>query len=166
MSKQTVRFYDPVEETLAKLYKENLLEKPNELPLDARQTLLLAPNGNYLRLDNSHAETMRRFMTKRLLLPNGVLRPLGQEHQDSFYKDLNIIRVGYEPDTYNRLDFVFTKPLTPEQLRTIYKTYKDIPDLWITYDVVDRDKPFSVSGEGYREMIADLRKKNYMPNEQ
>ena len=66
----------------------------------------------------------------------------------------------------NRLDYIFLAPLTPAQLRTVYKTYKDIPDLWITYDVVDVDKPFSVSGEGHREMIADLRKKNYMPNEQ
>jgi len=27
------------------------------------------------------------------------------------------------------------------------------------------DAPFSVSGEGYREMIEDLRKKNYLPKE-
>jgi len=90
---------------------------------------------------------------------------MASEQYESFFRDLNIIKIVYEPKPNNRLDYIFLTPPTPTQLRTIYRTYKDVPDLRITYDVVDLDKPFSVSGEGYREMLEDLRKKNYLPKE-
>ena len=152
MGKQTVRFFDPVEETLEKIYKDNVLEKKDELPLDDSSGLYLMPNGDYWQNKTGHANTIEDYLT-----PN-------QNYQD-FLRRNGIIHIHKDRKENNRLDFVILAPITPAQLRTIYRTDKDVPDLWITYDVVDMDKPFSVSGEGYREMLADLRKKNYLPKE-
>ena len=165
MTEQITRFYDPVDKTLEKLYKENLLRKPrDEIPF-VNSTFFLAPNGDYLWMGDAHTTTIQNFASEQSRLPNGSIRPLEQGQNMSFYTDLNIIKVTYEPKPNNRLDYIFFTPPTPAQLRTIYKTYKDIPDLWITYDVVDMDKPFSYSGEGYRNMLADLRKADYLPKE-
>jgi len=110
------------------------------------------PNGDYWQNKTGHANTIEDY-----LAPN-------QNYQD-FLRRNGIIHIHKDRKENNRLDFVILAPITPAQLKTIYRTDKDVPDLWITYDVVDMDKPFSVSGEGYREMIADLREKNYLPRE-
>ena len=165
MGKQTIRFFDPVEETLEKLYKNNLLKKPSELPLDIRRVFFLMPNGDFLSMNENHDATIERYTTKREYTPNGDVKPMEHFQHTSFFTELNVIHVNYSPKENNRLDLVFLSSPTPAQLRTIYRTYKDVPDLWITYDVVDLNKPFSVSGEGYRDMITDLREKNYLPKE-
>lgn len=166
MTEQITRYFDPVDKTLERLYKENILKKPrDELPLIS-STVLLAPNGDYLWCgDTSHNETLMRLTTKQLLLPNGNVRPMSSEQYQSFYRDLQIIKVKYMPKPNNRLDYICSSPITQEQLKTIFKTQKDDPTLWITYDVVDVDKPFSYSGEGYRKMLEDLRKADYLPKE-
>ena len=165
MTEQITRYYDPIEETLEKLYKENLLKKPrDEIPF-VNSTFFLAPNGDYLWLGDAHNTTIQNCVSKQSRLPNGSMRPLEHRQYMSFYTELNIIKINYAPKPNNRLDYIFLTPPTPAQLKTIYRTYKDDPTLWITYDVVDLNKPFSVSGEGYREMLADLREKNYLPKE-
>ena len=166
MGVQTVRYFDPVEETLEKLYRVNLIKKPNELPLDINHVFFLMPNGDYLWAgDDTHTDTMQKVAPDQPRLPNGSMRPVNHRQYLAFYTDLNIIKITYQPNPNNKLDYVILAPITPAQLRTIYRTDKDVPDLWITYDIVDLNKPFSVSGEGYREMLADLREKNYLPRE-
>jgi len=105
--KQTVRFYDPVEETLAKLYRMGSLHKPEDLPPHSARSFFMTPSGDYLSTEEHHQQVMERLITKRLRFPNGTLRPLGREQQEGFYKDLNIIKIGYEAGSNNRLDFVF-----------------------------------------------------------
>jgi len=153
MTEQTTRFFDPVEVILEKLYKDNTLEKKDELPLDdSHNAMFLMPNGDYWRSWVGHLETIQNHLG-----PNQSCR--------DFLCGSGIIHIHRDRKENNRLDFVILSPINQAQLRTIYKTYKDDPTLWITYDVVDLDKPFSVSGEGYREMITELRKKNYLPKE-
>ena len=166
MTEQITRYYDPIEETLEKIYKENRLKNPSEIPiLNTQHSFFLAPNGDYLWFGEDHLLMIQTLASIQPHLPNGSMKPIESKQIQSFFIDLKIVKLHYELKPNNRLDFIFQTPLTPAQLKTIYKTYKDTPDLWITYDVVDLDKPFSVSGEGYREMIADLRKKNYLPRE-
>jgi len=139
-------------QTLEKIYKDNIIQKKDELPLDLKfPALFLMPNGDYWQKETGHINSIEDYLG-----PN-------QDYPD-FLRKNGIIHVSNYLKENNRLHLVILSPISQAQLKTIYKTYKDIPDLWITYDVVDLDKPFSVSGEGYREMIADLRKKNYISN--
>jgi len=173
MSKQTTEFFGSVEKTLAKLYKDNRLDDPSELPLIGEYvyylrpngSFFLAPNGDFLWYGKFHHITVQECCIENPCYPNGVLKPLTEDHKDSFFRDLNIIMISYEEKPYNRLDFLFLSPVTPAQLKSIYRTYKSDPTLWITYDIVNPDDPPSASGEGHREMIEDLRKKSYLPNE-
>jgi len=153
MSEQITRYYDPIEETLEKIYKDNVFEKKDELPLDdSFGAVFLMPNGDYWQNKDGHMNSIQDYLG-----PN-------QNYQD-FLCGNGIIHIHMLQNENNRLDFVILSPISQAQLRTIYRTYKDDPTLRITYDVVDLDKPFSISGEGYRELIVDLRKKNYMPKE-
>ena len=150
MTKQITRFFDPIEETLEKIYKDNDLEKKDELPLDDPfRSMFLMPNGDYRQTKNGHTATILDYLG-----PN--------QNYQNFLRKSGIIHVLWAQKENNRLDFVILSPISKAQLKTIYRTTKDIPDLWITYDVVDLDKPFSINGEGYREMLADLREKNYL----
>ena len=150
MSKtELTRFYDPV--TLEKIYKDNILET-KELPLDSLlQNMYLMPNGDYWQKLNAHINSIQDYLE-----PN-------QNYQDFLCKN-KIIHIHRNRLENNRIDFLILAPITAAQLRTIYRTQKDIPDLWITYDIVDLNKPFSYSGEGYRNMLRDLRKANYLIN--
>jgi len=153
MTEQITRYYDPVDKTLEKLYKENVLEKKDELPyVDSPDAMFLMPNGDYFQTKTGHMEVIQNYL------------PPNQNYQDFLNKN-KVILIHNLRKEMNRLDFVILSSITQAQLKTIYRTYKDDPTLWITYDVVDLDKPFSVSGEGYREMITELRKKNYLPKE-
>ncbi len=168
-----IRLFDPVDEHLERLYKTNCLKNPTEFPLDVPgQPFFLAPNGDYLWYnDEVHDITVDRILTKLPISPNRSLRPSCAEKIISFCRELNIIKVSNNLKSDNRIDYVFFTPINQAQLRAIYRTYKDIPDLWITYDIIDHDKPressgayFETSGEGYRELLTDLRKMDYLLN--
>jgi len=152
MTEQITR-YESIEKTLERIYKDNDLEKKDELPLDDPfRSMFLMPNGDYLLAKVGHTATLLDYLE-----PN-------QNYQD-FIRKSGLIHMLWDRKDNNRLDFVILSPISKAQLKTVYRTYKDIPDLRITYDVVDLDKPFSINGEGYREMLADLREKNYLPKE-
>jgi len=160
----TARFFDPVDKTLERIQKANILKNPSELPLDLNgNVFFLMPNGNYFwGGDTNHMVTMQRFATDQPRLPNGSMRPVEHGQYIGFYTDLHIIKVMYQPKPNNRIDYICLAPITTAQMRTIYRTQKDVPDLWVTYDIVDNEKPSSLSGEGYRDMLRDLRKTNYL----
>ena len=163
MGKQTVRYFDPVEETLEKIYKDNVLDKKDVLPLEVAGGFFLMPNGDYLRTHTNHTKTLYHYC-KREIARDGSLEPLTAQTIESFYTSTGIIHIHYRPRQKNRLDLVIFAPITQTQLRRIYETIKDDLTLWLTYQIGHDFSPL-VSGEGYREMLADLRKKNYLPKE-
>jgi len=170
MKQKLEGFFEPIEKTLEMLYETNHLENPSEFPFVVTSKLFLAPNGDYLCYDkDQHGISIEQFAEKLLIPPNGM--PDESEIHIKFFKDLHIIKVTNNLKSNNRLDYIILSPITEAQLRTIYRTYKDIPDLCITYDIIDNDKPcqssgrfFETCGNGYRELLADLRKMDYLLN--
>ena len=168
-----IRLFDPIDENLERLSKASVLKNPSELPFDKRTPgSFLLPNGDYVWSNTGpHSDVIIQFIQKLPIPPKKSLRPSGAEVCSSFYKELNVIKVTNDIKPCNKIDYMFTQPVTEAQLRTIYRTYKDIPDLRITYDIVDYDKLsessgvcFETSGQGYRELLTDLRKMDYLLN--
>lgn len=133
----------------------------------------------WLNVD-THSGTIIKFekkykLVEKLSIPQDCQAPEDAEICSSFYKELNMIKVTNHISYTNTLDYTFVQPATEAQLRTIYRTYKDIPDVRLTYDIVDYGKPhqnpryphaYSTNSycRGYREMLTDLRECNYLVN--
>lgn len=147
------------EEILAQFEKLNNLENTSYLPLLEIGGIFLMPDGKFCRHSNSHENMFEKITRKKEYYPNGDFRVVTPQQIMEIFTITGIIRINREnhPDSHNRLDIsIFTK-VTPQQIKTIYQTVKDDPTIWLTWQIGDNNHQL-VSGEGYRELLADLRK--------
>ena len=113
----------------------------------------------------------------RMLLPNGKLVSMGYNHKHSMVCFLDSIRLDAHEENKqllyiedlcrqtgtiriegvnNALIFGIMAPVTKEQLTTIRRAFKDMPDYKIEY-YIDDTKPGLVCGNNCLSLIKDLR---------